>query len=59
MKLGDYKGVSVARDEAHERVILKGLAMHHPQHATAKNVSKIAPIVSEIQDNLLKQFFPS
>ena len=55
-------GVSLGRDEAHERVISRDLAFHHPQHPTQANVEvmcKSAPILTQNQYNLLKTFFPS
>ena len=61
-ELGGRSGVSLARDEAHERVISLGLAHYHPIHPTPENVEilcKSAPIISQNQDNLQKQFFPS
>jgi hypothetical protein len=52
----------LGRDEAHERVISRGLAFHHPLHPTPANVEMMcqsAPVLTQNQDNLLKNFFPS
>ena len=61
-ELSNRVGVSLARDEAHERVISLGLAFHHPLHPTPQNVQIMcnsAPILSQNHDNLIRQFFPS
>ena len=61
-EIGGNVGVSLGRDEAHERVISLGLAFHHPAHPTEANIevmTKSAPILSQNHDNLIQQFFPS
>ena len=49
------KGASLARDEAHERVISKGLAYQHPRFPTPQNVEimcQSAPILCQNLENL-------
>ena len=61
-EVGNHVGVSLARDEAHERVISLGLAFHHPLHPTPQNIQIMcnsAPVLSQNHDNLVRQFFPS
>ena len=61
-EVGNHVGVSLARDEAHERVISLGLAHHHPLHPTPQNVQIMcnsAPVLSQNHDNLISEFFPS
>ena len=54
------KGASLARDEAHERVISKGLAYQHPQIPTLENIEimcQSAPIICQNIENFQKEFF--
>ena len=61
-EIGGSVGASLARDEAHERVISKGLAYQHPKHPTPHNVEimcQSAPVLCKNQENLETEFFPS
>ena len=53
-------GASLARDEAHERVISLNLAYHHPLHATEENVEimcQSAPVLCHNIVHMEKHFF--
>ena len=58
-EIAGSKGASLARDEAHERVISKGLAFQHPQFPTPENIEVMcqsAPILCQNQENLERIF---